>query len=33
MARLEIRDLEMSYDKHHQILKDLNLQIKDGELV
>lgn len=33
MAELEIRDLEMSYDKHHQILKDLNLQIKDGELV
>lgn len=33
MAELEIRDLEMSYDKHHQILKDLNLRIKDGELV
>lgn len=33
MAELEIRNLKMSYDKHHQILKDLNLQIKDGELV
>lgn len=33
MAELEIRDLEMSYDKHHQILKGLHLQIKDGELV
>lgn len=33
MAELEIKNLGMSYDKQHQILKSLNLHVENGELV
>ncbi|GEN94215.1 ABC transporter ATP-binding protein [Pediococcus ethanolidurans] len=33
MAELEIKNLNMSYDKHLEILKSLNLHVKNGELI
>jgi multiple sugar transport system ATP-binding protein len=33
MSTLSLKNIAKSYDKHHYVIKDLNLEIKDGEFM